>query len=43
MNQDEQSLDGTELTDLHPPTATLWGIVLACFGLAVLMFAWWPL
>ena len=27
----------------YPPTATLWGIVIACLGLTFLAFAWWPL
>jgi hypothetical protein len=40
---DEHQLDGAESPDLDPPTPTLWGIVVACLGLAVLALAWWPL
>jgi hypothetical protein len=41
---DEHRLDGLEWPDLETRrTATLWGIIVACLGLAVLAFAWWPL
>jgi hypothetical protein len=43
MTQDEHPLDRAEWPDLDPPTATLWGIIVGCLGLAVLAFAWWPL
>ena len=43
MTPHEHSLDGLERPDLDPRTATLWGIVVACLGLTVLAFAWWPL
>ncbi len=43
MTQDQHPLDDAERTDLDPPTATLWGIIVAGFGLAVLALAWWPL
>jgi hypothetical protein len=43
MTQDEHPPDCAEWTDLDPRTATLWGIIVACFGLAVLVFVWWPL
>jgi hypothetical protein len=39
----EHPLRGTESPDLDLPTATLWGIIIACLGLALLAFAWWPL
>ena len=43
MTSDEHPLDGVEWPDLDLPTATLWGIIIACLGLAFLAFAWWPL
>jgi hypothetical protein len=43
MTQDELPPDGAELTDLDLPTATLWGIIIACLGLACLAFASWSL
>ena len=43
MTQDEHPLDGLEGPDLEIPwTATLWGIIVTCLGLAVLAFAWCP-
>ena len=39
----EYPLDGAEWADLDSLTATLWGIMVACLGLAFLAFAWWPL
>jgi hypothetical protein len=39
----EHPLRGAESPDLDLPTATLWGIIIACLGLALLAFAWWPL
>jgi hypothetical protein len=43
MTPGEHRLGDTELPDLDLPTATLWGIIIACLGLAFLAFAWWPL
>ena len=43
MTPDEHPLDGAEWPELHTPTTTLWGIMVACFGLAVLALTWWPL
>jgi hypothetical protein len=43
MTPGENPLGGTELPDLDLPTATLWGIIVACLGLAILAFAWRPL
>jgi hypothetical protein len=43
MTPHEYPLDRAEWPDSDPPTATLWGIVIACLGLAFLAFAWWPL
>ena len=43
MTPDEHPLDGAEWPDLDPRNATLWGIIVACFGLAFLALAWWPL
>jgi hypothetical protein len=43
MTPSEHPLDRAEWPDSDPPTATLWGIMVACFGLAVLALAWWPL
>jgi hypothetical protein len=43
MTPDERPLDGGELPDLDPSTATLWSLIAACFGLTVLALAWWPL
>jgi len=43
MTQDDHPPDAAEWTDLDPRTATLSGILVACIGLAVLVFAWWPL
>jgi hypothetical protein len=43
MTQDEHPLDGLEGPDLEiPRTATLWGIIVTCLGLAVLAFALFP-
>jgi hypothetical protein len=45
MTPDEHPLDRAERPELDPSTATLWGIgiMVACFGLAVLALAWWLL
>ncbi|MGB6562720.1 MAG: hypothetical protein WBE69_08960 [Candidatus Binataceae bacterium] len=43
MTPSEHPLDRAEWPDSDPPTATLWGIMVACLGLAVLALAWWPL
>jgi hypothetical protein len=40
---EEHPLDGAEWPDLEAPTATLWGIIIACLGLILVAFAWWPL
>jgi hypothetical protein len=40
---DEHPLDDAKWPDLDPSTATLWGIITASCGLAVLAFVWWPL
>jgi len=40
---DEHPLGRAEWPELDPSTATLWGIMIACFGLAVLALAWWLL
>ena len=34
-------LDDAKWPDLDPSTATLWGIITASCGLAVLAFVWW--
>jgi len=41
MTPDEHPLDGAEWADLHP-TATMWGIIVASLGLALLAYVWWP-
>jgi hypothetical protein len=43
MTPDEHPLDRAEWPELDPSTATLWGIMVARFGLAVLALAWWLL
>jgi len=48
MTPDEHPLDRAERPELDPSSATLWGIMVACFGLAVLglavlALAWWLL
>ena len=36
MTPDEHPLDRAERPELDPSSATLWGIMVACLGLAVL-------
>ena len=43
MPPDEHPLERAEWPELDRSTATLWGMVVACFGLAVLALTWWPL
>jgi hypothetical protein len=48
MTPDEHPLDRAEWPELDPSTATLWGTMVASFGLAVLglavlALAWWLL
>lgn len=48
MTPDEHPLDRAEWPELDSSTATLWGTMVACFGLAVLVLAvlalaWWLL
>ena len=43
MGPDEHPLDGAAGPGMDPSIATLWGIIAACFGLAILALAWWPL
>jgi hypothetical protein len=43
MTPNEHPRDGLEWLDLEMPrNMTLWGIIVACLGLTVLAFAWWP-
>jgi hypothetical protein len=39
MTPDEHPLDRAEWPELDPSTATLWGVMVACSGLAVLALA----